>query len=318
MSSGRGSPRSGTVLIIVAGISALLMSVTVVYLINMRSDMEESEVVMREAQARIVLIAALNYLQEASRMGWDLPATPEHEEAFGWADVRDGSAGPKDRKGNPLYTVGSGIFPDIGGKAGRFPLYAMERPPYALKTTFTYNPAPMNPALAWKDLVNYKNADPQPVATLWDDFEQGRKTPRQESFGRSWFRIYRDRNSGSTLVEPATFTITCGAGATNGYRTYAEAVTAGDAALFNFDPAYFGLLRTQERMLWFRTEWTAAVGGSGMGVRVQNGLWNLPEINQDSYKNIYGAGVDQHWWVNRNPVGSFLYIERLAQEPNDW
>lgn len=312
-------------LIIVAGISALLMSLTVAYLVNMRSDMEESETVMREAQARVVLIAALNYIQESSRMGWDRPTTPEHEEAFGWSDVRDGSAGPKDRTGVPLYTVGSGKFPDIGGDAGRFPLHALEIPPYAVKSIFAYNPGPMNPSLNWSALVNYTNPDPQPVGENWKQFEDGRPAPRQESFGKSWFRVYRDKNPATgTPVEPATFTITCGAGATQGFRTYAEAVAAGQAQLFNYDIATFGLLRSQERLLWFRTEWTSAVGGSGMGIRLKNGYFELPEINQGSYSNVYegtplqAEGRSQHWWVNRNPVGSFLYIQRLDHEPTEW
>jgi hypothetical protein len=320
--SGRFGTRAGTVLIVVAGISALLMSVTLVYLVNMRSDLEESELVVREAQARLVLIAGLQYIQEASRLGWDRPGTPEHEEGYGWTDVRDGSAGPKDRSGVPLYAVGSGKFPDIGGQAARFPLYAMERPPYAISTTFAYNPAPMNPVLAWRELVNYTKPDPQPAGETWEDFENGRPVPRLESANKSWFRVYRDRNSGTTLVEPATFTLTCGAGATQGFRTYAEAVADGKGDLFNNDPKYFTLLRSQERMLWFRTEWTSAVGGSAMGVRLRNGYWELPEINKDAHRTVYNStpltGVDQHWWVNRSPVGSFLWIQRLEHEPDDW
>lgn len=316
-----GTARSGTILIIVAGISALLMSVTIAYLANMRSDLEESERVIREAQARVVLIAALQYIQESSRLGWDRPGTPEHEEAYGWADVRDGSPGPKDRTGSPLYSVGSGVFPDIGGRAARFPFFAMERPPYAIKTVFTPNPVAMNPALSFGALVNYSKPDPQPAADTWSQFERGRDTPRIESVNKSWFRVYRDRNPTGTPapppVEPATFTITCGAGATQGFRDFNEAVTLGFGNLFNNDRAYFEILRSQERILWFRVEWTSAVGGSGMGVRVssRDGFWDLPEINKGAYSSLY---PDQQWWVNRNPLGSFLYIQRLEHEPNDW
>jgi hypothetical protein len=314
--------RAGTVLIIVAGVSALLASMALAYLVNMRSDMEESALVIREAQARLVLIAGLQYIQEASRLGWDRPGTVEHEEAFGWADVRDGSAGPKDSKGVPLYAVGNGMFPDIGGKAARFPLFVMERPPYAIRTSFAYNPAPMTPSLAWKDLVNYANPDPQPAALNWEDFEKGRQQARTESLGLSWFRVYRDRNAVGSQVEPATFTITCGAGQTQGFRSYQDAVDAGKSDVFLNDPQYFAMLRAQERLLWFRAEWTSAVGGSGMGVRVQNGYWELPEINQGAYPDVYRgtplAGADQHWWVNRNPLGSFRWIQRLEGEPAEW
>lgn len=317
-----GTARSGTILIIVAGISALLMSITIAYLANMRSDLEESDLVIREAQARIVLIAGLQYIQEASRLGWDRPGTPEHEEAYGWADVRDGSAGPKDRNGVPLYAVGSGVFPDIGGRAARFPLFAMEQPPYAVKSTFAYNPAPMNNALSWSALVNYTNPDPQPAAETWEQFESGRDKPRPESVNKSWFRVYRERNNTSTTpplppVEPATFTITCGAGATQGFRDFDEANIQGFGGVFNNDRTYFETLRAQERILWFRAEWTSAVGGSGMGVRVssRDGLWDLPEINKGAYSSLY---ADQHWWVNRNLVGSFLWIQRIEHQPAEW
>lgn len=326
--------RRGTLLIVVAGISALLMSMALVYLVSMRSDMEESNLLVQEAQARLVLVAGLQYIQESSRLGWDNPATPEHEEAFGWTDVRDGSAGPKDRNGNPLYQVGSGKFPDIGGTAARFPLYVMERPPFALSQTFTYNPLPMDPAKNWAQLINYTTRDPQPAAETWGEFSRGRTEPRQDSLGRSWMRIYRERDpapdpSGQPRppVEPATFTITCGAGPTEGFRSYDEALAAGQAGMFNNDRQYFNLLRSQEVILWFRTQWTSAVGGSGMGIRIKSGFFELPEINKDSYYkggsyDVYSgraaAGSDHHWWVNRNPVGSILWIERVPQEPAEW
>jgi len=324
--------RTGTVLIVVAGISALLMSVTMAYLMNMRADLEESELVVREAQARLVLIAGLQYIQEASRLGWDRTptsgfppglGTPEHEEAFGWTDVRDGSAGPKDKNGDLLYDISSNRFPCIGGKAARFEFHALEQPSYAIKPTFAPNPAPMDASLDWKDLVNFKYADPQPAAADWPTFEVGRNQTRPESVGRSWMRIYRDKNpplgavslnpeDPTTAVEPATFTITCGAGATRGWKTFDDAALAGEGDQFNNDRAYFAMLRAQERILWFRCEWTSAVGGSGMGVKVTDGSWNLPSINQESYG---GVGT---WWVNRNLVGSILWIQRLEHEPTNW
>lgn len=330
-----GHHRRGTLLIIVAGISALLMSMALVYVVNMRSDLEESNLLMRESQARLVLIAALQYIQESSRLGWDNPATPEHEEAYGWADVRDGSAGPKDRNGVPLYQVGSGRFPDIGGTAARFPLHAMERPPFALKETFVYNPLELDPGKNWSQLVNYTTRDPQPAAETWQEFSEGRKGLRLESVGKSWMRIYRERNPAASAsnpnstppVEPATFTITCGAGATEGFRDYDEAVLEGRADQFQNDRAFFNLLRSQETILWFRAQWTSAVGGSSMGIRIKSGYFELPEINKESYyksgsydvyRNTPVAGSDHHWWVNRNPIGSILWIQRLDEPPTDW
>ncbi len=87
--------RRGTVLIVVAGLSALLASSALIFLISVRGDVEDMNLLQREAQARIMLTAACNYIQEASRLGWEPAASTstEHTEAFGWIDVRDGAWG---------------------------------------------------------------------------------------------------------------------------------------------------------------------------------------------------------------------------------
>ena len=80
--------RSGTVLIVVAGLSALLASMTIAFLIRQRSSAEESTQFEQDIQARIMLIAGCNYIQETSRIGYDDGVDPYHREAFGWVDVR--------------------------------------------------------------------------------------------------------------------------------------------------------------------------------------------------------------------------------------
>ena len=65
------SPRQGTILILVAGICALMAALALVFLTRMRSDMNESNLVLQHAQAKIMLAAACNYVQETSRIGWD-------------------------------------------------------------------------------------------------------------------------------------------------------------------------------------------------------------------------------------------------------
>jgi hypothetical protein len=104
--------RSGTILIIVAGIAALMASLALAFLVNARSDIEETELTARDAQARIMLVAACSYIMEASRIGWEpmnapvddqtapTPLSREHAEAFGWIDVRDGGLGPRIETGN--------------------------------------------------------------------------------------------------------------------------------------------------------------------------------------------------------------------------
>ena len=93
--------RSGTILIIVSGIAGLLASVAIAFLARIRNDVDDMSAVVRETQARIMLAAACNYIQEASRIGYDprpdsgVNNIVEHLEAHGWIDVRDGSMGPR-------------------------------------------------------------------------------------------------------------------------------------------------------------------------------------------------------------------------------
>ncbi|MDA3961347.1 MAG: hypothetical protein PF961_11200 [Planctomycetota bacterium] len=125
------SPRSGILLIVVAGIMALLAVLTLTFITQSRNDSREGEAIMAHTQTRVMLAAALNYIQESSRIGWDLEGSAwsaaysgggmtsdsifsraphmhpggfafptdanneVHELAFGWIDVRDGSVGPR-------------------------------------------------------------------------------------------------------------------------------------------------------------------------------------------------------------------------------
>ena len=63
--------RQGTILIIVAGISALMAAMALTFLVRMRSDVEESQLIVREAQAHIMKVAACNFIMESARLGWD-------------------------------------------------------------------------------------------------------------------------------------------------------------------------------------------------------------------------------------------------------
>ncbi len=169
--------RRGAVLILVAGIAALLISISLAFLTRMRSDAEETVLTMRETQARLMLSAACNYILEASRLGWETPPPPglvppdappsAHQEAFGWIDVRDGKVGPRLANEEALPTtperpLGDSVhFPFYHGF--RFPMYVRERPPYAIRLDAVYNPiAASGPdeGLPW--LIN---PDPQPLAS---------------------------------------------------------------------------------------------------------------------------------------------------------
>ncbi|MDA3959992.1 MAG: hypothetical protein PF961_04310 [Planctomycetota bacterium] len=125
------SSRSGFLLIVVAGILALLAVMCLTFVTQSRSDAEEASDLDRRVQARLMLGAGLAYIQESSRLGWDLrdddsataaneATTPSwssrypslsdpnnliHEEAFGWVDVRNGQIGPltRDYDGDGAY-----------------------------------------------------------------------------------------------------------------------------------------------------------------------------------------------------------------------
>ncbi len=97
-----GPNRSGAVLIIVVGLSMVLLGVAVSFMVNMRSSAQETRFLLGEAQARLMLHAAMMYLQESSRLGWG-------EETYGWTDIRDGSLGPRPTRNFKFRTDFSGL-----------------------------------------------------------------------------------------------------------------------------------------------------------------------------------------------------------------
>ena len=330
--------RAGTVLILVAGISALLASLAVAFLVRQRASSEESAAFERDIQARIMLIAGCNFIQETSRIGYDDGSDIWHREAFGWVDVRqlasDGSPllGPNCRGTAPtdvvpLYsttltevsglhglTIDRPAWPAVGGVA-RCPMYVMERPPYAIQLTAAYNPivaVQSSPAFGKPYLAN---PDPLPVvanpgggAAARLDYVTGKRDPRPNSSGRAWFRAFRDG--------PATFIITCGSGGTAGFASWNEVLGAGASASAQFggDSALFASLLEQETRLWYRVEWSPAVATS--------------EVH--NIKNAWIDGGSQDYYISfpmnssesirsqshaKNMGGTFRYIERLRMAP---
>ncbi len=290
--------RSGTILIIVAGISALLAAMALTFLARMRSDVEESRLVLQYAQAKIMLAAACNYVQEASRMGYDrysesgstspttgmrmdIPDFPIHEEAFGWVDTRTGDAGPFDREGLPFFPDSSGTqtrtdkWPGIGTHV-RCPMYRMQIPPYAVKLTAAPNAMQSdNPSGADYCYPLLRYPDPMPVE---DNFwrvgtRMNTPHPMKAASPADMRAAYRRHQEGdpTPVVEttgkawfrlyrdgPGTFIVTCGAGGTDGFKDWSE-MSAQDRMAFMDDARLFQTLRQTEVRLWYRIEWTAAV-----------------------------------------------------------
>ncbi|HYE07878.1 MAG TPA: hypothetical protein VEL07_20340 [Planctomycetota bacterium] len=292
--------RRGTVLILVAGMSAVLAAMTVAFLTRMRSDVSESQRLLQEIQARCALSAALMYVAETARLGWDDPATAVKEEAFGWIDVRDGTPGPKDQAGRPLAP--GGAFPAIG-YAARCPMHVMRRPPFAISLAVTANPMIADPSKTWAEILGNTRTDPDPVAATLAGFSTGDAGPRFPGGARTWFRVHRET--------PATFVLACGAGMSLGYRDWTEVALAGDDAVFGTRAA-FEELRRDEAILWFRAEWNPAVGYNAQYHYAADRTFRLNRISGPH------MGGNDDIPNSRQFGGTFTVIERLRDAPPAW
>ncbi|MBA2480972.1 MAG: hypothetical protein H0V44_09930 [Planctomycetes bacterium] len=200
----------------------------------------------------------------------------------------------------------------------------------------------------------YGGLDPQPVEDTWAAFETGTPTPRTTSTNLSWFRIYRElpsdhNNDGSPWYDHVPlgrqnqlapqhdyenhgiFIITCGAGATQGYRFWnasdpgylpeLEPLTAEDSGLF-VDQQMFRDLRATERILWYRVEWSANSGG-GVDSPDHYGdqpyaLWLGQVAGTDggsNYSSLWDYQIDNHVV---SFFGGFKWIQRLEKDPIKW
>ncbi|MBA3845752.1 MAG: hypothetical protein H0X45_03780 [Planctomycetes bacterium] len=304
----------GTILVVVAGLCALLSAMSLAFVMRMRADGEDAHRMSQDIQARVMLTSALMYVQETGRLGWG-------GETFGWRDVRDGMPGPRDFFGQwPAMfastisddglrrpAVTKAFFPVVRGTAARNPMYVMRRPPFAIRSTIAPNPVPIvdpgdNATAPWDQLINYAVADPSPVTSDPGAFASGDLAPLQVSGIASWFRVYR---SGVT-----TFVITCGSGASQGFRDWQEVVdTPGAADIFG-NQADFEAIRSAEVRRWYEAEWSDLVTGNnfmhGHYARHNQRTFGNPNLGAEETPN------------KRNLAGTFAYIASLPSEPLDW
>jgi hypothetical protein len=324
------------VLIVVAAMSALLATTALAFLIRQRSSAEESILFEQNVQARVMLIAACTYIQEASRIGYDDGKDPFHREAFGWIDVREldstgapvmgpncrgaspsivvplFDATPREVSGNNGQSVDRPSWPALFSVA-RCPMYVMAQPPYAVQLTAAYNPIVSDQSSPAFGRPYLRNPDPMPVVanpmsspTARNEYLTGNPSPRSNSTGMSWFRVYRDGMD--------TFVITCGAGGSLGYNNWNEVIGSRDQAQFNNDSGFFYDLLNQEVRLWYRVQWSAAVA--------------TPEVH--NIKNAWVDSSSQDYYISfpmdvsqsirsqshcKNMGGTFRYIERLHIPP---
>lgn len=295
--SGPADARRGALLIIVAGLSALLASVALAFLINARSESEASALSQRETQAHLMLTAACQYVLEAGRIGWDA-------ETYGWNDVRDGAVGPRRADGTPVWNAAKieptgdaqgqrPLWPAIGGLA-RCPMHRLVRPRYAVSADMTPNPIDTDPASEVFGLPFPTRAWPRPAASDWGSFRDGDPRVVMDTVGRAWFRVLR--------LDSERFLLTCGAGGTQGFRDWPEVMAQGAWQAFGPDAAsgeeQYRALDEAEVRRWYLVEWSTAVGGALQGLT--GGI-----DRQD-----LGGGA-----TARNHGGTIRWIQRLRHEP---
>ena len=316
------SHRNGTILIIVAGISALLAAMALTFLVRMRSDVQESSNTVREAQAHIMMVAACNFVMEKARLGWSPKPISGglltvRREAFGWIDVRTGKPGPLDENGNKLGLETAGTWDkwvdlnltDAERPAKRCPMYVMMRPPYAVSPRVAVNPIAISGPEMFMPYV--AKADPQKYDNLMTPAQYINGDQRIDS-GRhipSWFRVWR--------AGPASFVITCGVGDTQGFRNWGEVVSAGQQDFFaGGGESLFAVYQAQEIRLQYLIEWSAHVASSEYAL-----LENEFEPKQAGsylHRPINLSQDDRSQGKQVNPVGTISFIQRLINEPTHW
>jgi hypothetical protein len=234
---------------------------------------------------------------EASRLGWSA-APGDPTEGFGWIDVRDGTWGPKNQAGtlvgNGLRWINLNLAP-ADRPAARCPMFVQRRPPFAVKPTVAPNPIPDQGVNLGRAVC--LNPDPIPsvdAQAQWSTWVTGDRTPDPQAPCESWFRVYRDGE--------ATFTITCGAGATQGYRSWNEVIQAGATATFGND----------------RVAWSASVHSSDFNMQNE---FHLPNKSDHYFQRAMNTSRDvilrsQNRMVN--PVGTISWVQRLLHEPDHW
>ncbi|HYE05989.1 MAG TPA: hypothetical protein VEL07_10780 [Planctomycetota bacterium] len=345
--------RRGTILILVAGLAAVLASLCVAFLMRMRSDAEETTLVEREIQSRIMLLAGCGYVLEAGRLGWDVDphADPlrDHVEAFGWIDIRDEDAvGPRDQRGDALFsddlvvdtdddgTADQPAWPAVGSTA-RCPMHAWSRPPYAIQPTVAYNPIDVSdPGSVLYGLPLLLRPDPQPAVdngwtpaapgavsdARFDEFSRGDARPRSETTGLAWFRVHRE--------SPSVFVITTGAGGSLGYRDWREVTADGAEDAFP-GPAAFAQTVGAEARLHHRIEWSPETieqtetayqyhlqNDAGRGLR---NPWVDSPIRMVTNMSLESpGGSSMHVAMKRAPnhLGSVKWVQRLETPPARW
>jgi hypothetical protein len=303
--------RQGTVLIVIAGICSLLSMLALTFLTRMRSDAQESQLLLDETRARVMFASALQYISETSRIGWVNLETNKPEEAFGWIDIRNGLPGPRNHSGELLFTVGDKVtctgkkWPAIGASM-ICNAQLWTRPPTAVTQNVAANPIEHNPNLEWKELVKFPQNDPAPIVGNFHDFIKGDNRPRPGTDAPCWFRVYRKA--------AAVFIVTCGGGTSRGYKNWAE-VSPEEKRMWS-SRGEWEMARADEPILWYEVAWSPAVAPTSPGY-IYATNHNQLNITPATISKPFGGGGPEDQQNRRNLSGTFLYRQRLINAPND-
>jgi hypothetical protein len=350
--------RGGTILIVAAGLCALLASMTLVFLSQMRTQAEESWGVVRDAQARIMLYAACSYVLEAGRLGWDRywgpypfaatsPSTalqngiPIHEEAFGWVDVRDGSIGPKRQDGSMVFscsdqTTGAGpSFPAVSidartGAAARCPMFVWRRSRFAISPAAVYNPIDTDVANRDFGLPLLRNPDPQPqVANGWAAGAVNDAKFNDSSYQANGYDdyVHGDPTPRTNSTAMAWFRVVR-IGPARFVITCGSGGTLGyqdwvdvqrDNATAQFgSQEFFNDLLNDETRLWYMVEWSPAI--SGVTYQCMDNEQQPDHYQWRPFNAIHEdyPSGRQSQPHARNMVGTIRWIQKLFNQPPVW
>jgi len=346
--------RRGAVLIIAVGMAGMLAALIMAFLVRMRGDAQSAQYVVRLAQSRLMLHAALSYVQEASRLGYAQinPVSglcTDPREGYGWIDPRDPSVigraaeavafsgrsyliGPRDRTGNPLWTAGT--WPAVGTSM-RAPMYRHVRPRYAVRPDMTPNAIPSaesrpetfgipflirtDPTPEFDPSLGIHNPVSAPQRLSW---VRGDAEVITGSAGLGWFRVYRE--TGGEADRPiesgppgATFIITVGDGVTEGWRDWAEVMaTPGAWSAFGDNIAMAASIYEQMSAAELRM-WYRVEWSPAVGGNEDVAYMVAQHVdsNRDYHPNI-GAGVDKDSFYSSFPVNASGYISAHVNSIN--
>ncbi|MBA3683696.1 MAG: hypothetical protein H0W72_00385 [Planctomycetes bacterium] len=250
---------------------------------------------------------------------------------------------------DPIHLWVPGQWP-APGTVHRAPMQRLTHPPFAVAPIAARNPMPTDPALPTFGIPFLSNPDPLPMvpATVTLNIAAPRAVDRKEwavpvdrsyvteSAGLGWFRVRREDGTEVILDEDgnalpraklgtpgATFIITVGAGASRGWRDWAEVVAAGATVEFGSQDLFENLVAAEVRQ-WYRIEWSPAVGG-GEDTAFAFARGNDGQKPKSTWYETYPVNTSRHVdqgevFMNsasmpRNYLGTIRFIQRLAFPP---